>query len=300
HEANDRQVIETGRAVEFEEYSQLKDRSITWLTTKFPLRDAQGRIYAVAGISADITARKQAEEALRSHAARLEAAYKESESFSYSISHDLRAPLRAIDGFSRMLLKKHGDQFDEDSRRKFKVIRSNAQMMGKLIDDILSLSRLGRKQMSIELLDMDAIVREIWQELHADTANRNINLLVNSIPQGYGDRTLIKQVYSNLLGNAVKFTKLRNPALVEVGGNVHEDENVYYVKDNGAGFDMEYYDKLFGIFQRLHKPDEFEGTGVGLATVQRVIGRHGGRVWAEGKVDEGATFYFSLPVPQTR
>ncbi|HUH65433.1 MAG TPA: ATP-binding protein, partial [Syntrophales bacterium] len=247
----------------------------------------------------DIIERAQAEQEIRKRTAELEAAYKEAESFSYSISHDLRAPLRAIDGFSMMLLKKHGDQFDEESRRKFDVIRSNAQMMGKLIDDILSLSRLGRKQMSIELLDMDAIVREVWKELQVETANRNINLVTSGVPPVYGDRTLVKQVYANLLGNAIKFTKFRDPALIEVGGEVHKDENVYYVKDNGAGFDMAYYDKLFGIFQRLHKPDEFEGTGVGLATIQRVIQRHGGSVWAEGKVDEGATFYFSLPLPHT-
>ena len=272
----------------------------SWSVRAAPVRDGAGNIIGAIEIAHDITARKQAEEEISKRTAQLEAAYKEAESFSYSISHDLRAPLRAIDGFSMMLLKKHGDQFDEESRRKFDVIRSNAQMMGKLIDDILSLSRLGRKQMSIELLNMDAIVSEVWQELQMETANRNINLTTNGMPPGYGDRTLIKQVYANLLGNAVKFSKFRNPAVVEVGGHVHEDENVYYVKDNGAGFDMEYYDKLFGIFQRLHKPEEFEGTGVGLATIQRVINRHGGKVWAEGKVDEGATFYFSLPSSHTQ
>ncbi len=143
------------------------------------------------------------------------------------------------------------------------------------------------------------VVREIWKDFHTDTASRNIALTVNGMPKGYGDRTMIRQVFSNLLGNAVKFTKLRNLALVEVGGHTDRNENVYYVKDNGAGFDMAYYDKLFGIFQRLHRADEFEGTGVGLATVQRVIQRHGGRVWAEGKVDGGATFYFSLPLQKS-
>lgn len=229
----------------------------------------------------------------------LEAANKELESFSYSVSHDLRAPLRAIDGYARMLLKKHEHEFDEDSMRRFNVIRSSAHMMGQLIDDLLSFSRLSRKDFSTSKIDMEALIGEVWKELQADTPDRKINLTVNSMPSGYGDRALIRQVYMNLLSNAVKFTKFQDPALIEVGGHVDGNDDVYYVKDNGVGFDMTYYDKLFGVFQRLHKADEFEGTGIGLATVQRMINRHGGRVWAEGKVDEGATFYFSLPPPQT-
>jgi len=244
--------------------------------------------------------RKQGEEAIKERTVQLEAAYREIESFSYSVSHDLRAPLRAIDGFSLMLLKKHGDQFDKDTLRKFNVIRSNAQTMGQLIDDILTISRLGRKEMSIEKLDMSAIVREIWKELETINPGRNMAITVNGMPEGYGDGTLIRQAYLNLLGNAVKFSKYREKAIVEAGGHNKGNEHVYYIRDNGVGFDMAYYDKLFGVFQRLHKADEFEGTGVGLATVERVIKRHGGRVWAEGKVNEGATFYFSLPLPHTR
>jgi len=179
--------------------------------------------------------------------------------------------------------------------RKFNVIRSSSQQMGQLIDDILTLSRLGRKHMSMSKIDMAALIGDVWKELQATAPDRKINLTVNGMPPGYGDRTLIKQVYSNLLANAVKFTKFRDPAFIEVGGRTDGSEDVYYVKDNGVGFDMAYYDKLFGVFQRLHKPDDFEGTGIGLATVQRIINRHGGRVWAEGKVNEGAAFYFSLP-----
>jgi len=194
-----------------------------------------------------------------------------------------------------MILKKVGDKFDEETMRKFNVIRSNAQMMGQLIDDILTLSRVVKKHLSTSQLEMDAVIREVWKELETINPERNMKLTVQDVPVSYGDRTLIKQVYANLLSNAVKFTKYRDPALIETGGYAEGNENVYYVRDNGVGFEMEYYDKLFGIFQRLHKPDEFEGTGVGLATVERIVQRHGGRVWAEGKVNEGATFYFTLP-----
>ncbi|MGO9138637.1 MAG: PAS domain S-box protein [Syntrophales bacterium] len=276
------------------------DGSVRWVQDRaHPRFDQNGKLVRYIGATLDITERKQAEESLRTHAARLEAANKELESFSYSVSHDLRAPLRAIDGYARMLLKKHGHEFDEDSMRKFNVIRSSAHMMGQLIDDLLTLSRLGRKEISMSKIDMGVLIADVWKELQADTPDRKINLTVNRMPSGYGDRALIKQVYMNLLSNAVKFTKFRDTALIEVGGHVDGNDDVYYVKDNGVGFDMAYYDKLFGVFQRLHKADEFEGTGIGLATVQRMINRHGGRVWAEGKVDEGATFYFSLPPPQT-
>jgi len=233
--------------------------------------------------------------ALEEGTAKLEEMNKELESFSYSVSHDLREPLRAIDGYARMILKKQGDKFDDDTLRKFNDIRSNAQKMGQLIDDILALSRLGKKQMVMSNIDMDQLIRDVWKDLQAINPERNMTLTIHSMPSGYGDRMLIKQVYSNLLGNAIKFTKNRNAAHIEAGGCTEDDEDIYYVKDNGIGFDMAYYDQLFGIFQRLHSHDDFEGTGVGLATVQRIIQRHGGRVWAEGKVSEGATFYFSLP-----
>ena len=234
-------------------------------------------------------------DALAERTAKLEEINKELESFSYSVSHDLRAPLRAIDGYARMILKKQVDKFDKDTLNKFNAIRSNVHMMAQLIDDLLTFSRLGKMQMVMSKIDMDQLVRDVWKELQAINPERNITLTMQSMPTGYGDMKLIRQVYSNLLGNAVKFTKNRDAALIEVGGRTVNDEDVFYVKDNGVGFDMAYYDKLFGIFQRLHSADEFEGTGVGLATIQRIIHRHGGRVWAEGQVNEGATFYFSLP-----
>ena len=174
----------------------------------------------------------------------------------------------------------------------------NAQRMGQLIDDLLDFSRLGRKQMSLTKIDMEQMVRDLWKELEAANPDRTVTLSVNGVTAGYGDRALIRQVLFNLLANAFKLRQPRAEAAIEVGGAIHGHEIVYYVKDNGVGFDMPYYDKLFGVFQRLHAVEDFEGTGVGLATVQRIIHRHGGRVWAESKVDRGATFYFSLPTQQ--
>lgn len=267
-----------------------------FLVSATPITDDQGKIIGSVHVARDITKRKKAEESLKERSAELEILNKELESFSYSVSHDLRAPLRAIDGFSRMILKKYGHTFDEEMTRKFGVIRTNTQTMGQLIDALLTLSRLNSKQMSIVKLDMENIVREVWTELQTINPERTMNLTVHAMKPGYGDRTLVKQVYSNLLANAVKFTKYRAAAAIETGSYAEYTEHVYYVKDNGAGFDMAYSDKLFGVFQRLHTVDEFDGTGVGLATVHRIILRHGGRVWAEGTVDEGACFYFSLPV----
>ena len=265
-----------------------------------PVWDAEGNIVGAGEVAHDITERKKVEEDLKERTAKLEEINKELESFSYSISHDLRAPLRAIDGYARMILKKEGDRFDEDTMRKFNAIRSNSQMMGKLIDDILNLSRLGRAKMSIVNMEMEGIIEDVWKEQQAINPERNMTLTIQAMPSGYGDRILIGQVFSNLIANAVKFSMYRNPAQIEAGGYIDGDDHVYYIKDNGAGFDMAYYDKLFGIFQRLHNNPDFEGTGVGLATIKRVISMHGGHVWAEGKVEEGATFYFSLPSRRTQ
>ena len=246
-------------------------------------RDVDGNASAIIEVNTDITQRKKAEQALAEHVAKLEEINKELESFSYSISHDLRAPLRAIDGYSRMLLKKLGHEFDEDSLRKFNVIRSSSQMMGQLIEDILTLSCLGMAKMSLVDLEMEGIIKDIWKELETINPERNMTLTIQAMPSGYGDRTLIKQVYANLLGNAVKFTKYKSPGEIEAGGYTKGNENIYYVKDNGVGFDMAYYDKLFGIFQRLHNNPDFEGTGVGLATIQRAVHRHGGACGRKGK-----------------
>ncbi len=226
---------------------------------------------------------------------KLEVANKELESFSYSVSHDLRAPLRAIDGYSRMILKKQDEHFDEETRRQFQTIRDNVATMSRLIDDLLAFSRLGKQEMSKTNLDMEEMIREVWQNLLTINPGRNMTLCIEGIQAGMGDRSLIREVFSNLLGNAVKFTQKRDVARIEAGSHIEDNEMVYYVRDNGVGFDMKYYDKLFGVFQRLHSADEYEGTGVGLAIVQRIIQRHGGRIWAESKIDEGACFHFTLP-----
>ncbi len=227
----------------------------------------------------------------------LEAANKELEAFSYSISHDLRAPLRAIDGFSQMLREDCETRLDDEGRRFLATIRSNAQRMGELIDDILAFSRTSRYEMSFATIDMAALANEVFDEERRGAAERDIELRIGALPPAKGDRALIRQVLVNLASNAVKFTAGRERALIEVSGAAQGAENVYCVKDNGAGFDMQYKDKLFGVFQRLHRADQFEGTGIGLAIVKRVVGRHGGRVWAEGRIDAGASFSFTLPPP---
>ncbi len=226
---------------------------------------------------------------------KLEDANNELEAFAYSVSHDLRVPLRAIDGFSRIVIEDYEDKLDEEGIRLLNVVRDNTKKMGQLIDDILLLSRAGRQEMKISELDMSSLAKNIYTDFYQDTKERAVIFSVDDLPRARGDRALITQVFTNLIGNAIKFTGDKDISKIEVGYNIDKDDNIYYVKDNGAGFDMKYYDKLFGLFQRLHTQDEFKGTGVGLSIVQRVISRHGGRVWGEGEVDKGATIYFSLP-----
>jgi light-regulated signal transduction histidine kinase (bacteriophytochrome) len=226
---------------------------------------------------------------------KLEDANNELEAFAYSVSHDLRVPLRAIDGFSRIVIEDYEDKLDEEGIRLLNIVRDNTKKMGQLIDDILLLSRASRQEMKISELDMSSLANRVYLDFQQDTEGRNIAFKADNIPVAKGDRALLTQVFSNLIGNAIKFTREKENATIEVGSNEDKDYKIYYVKDNGAGFDMKYYDKLFGLFQRLHSQEEFEGTGVGLSIVQRIISRHGGRVWGEGEVDNGATIYFSLP-----
>lgn len=236
-------------------------------------------------------------ENLKRESEKLEDANKELEAFAYSVSHDLRVPLRAIDGFSRIVVEDYEDKLDDEGKRLLNIIRENTKKMSQLIDDILLLSRAGRHEMRISSIDMESLVMNIFEELKPSIEDRDVQLEIKSLPPAYGDRTLINQVLTNLISNSIKFTRIREKGIIEVGSKEEKNENVYYVKDNGAGFDMKYVNKLFGLFQRLHGADEFEGTGVGLSIVQRIIRRHGGRVWGEGKVNEGATIYFTLPKP---
>ncbi|MEN6621292.1 MAG: PAS domain S-box protein [Smithella sp.] len=272
------------------------DGSLHWVETRGVFQqDGENKVNRMLGVVMDITDRKQAEIALKEQAAQLEDANKELESFSYSVSHDLKAPLRAIDGYSRMLVKKYGNSLDEDAARLVNVIRENTECMSILIDDLLSFSRVLKSSIAISELNMDKLVKEVWAEIKKVNAERELELKVTNILPGKGDPALIKQVLVNLISNAVKFTKTRIKGIIEVGSYNENGDVAYCIKDNGVGFDMAYYDKLFGVFQRLHSHEEYEGTGVGLAIVQRIINRHGGHVWAKGKVDRGATFCFTLP-----
>ncbi|NQV35825.1 MAG: HAMP domain-containing protein [Phycisphaeraceae bacterium] len=220
---------------------------------------------------------------------------KELEGFSYSVSHDLRAPLRAVDGFSRVLEKDYGDTLDKEGKRLLEIVRTNVQRMGTLIDDLLSFSRLGRKAMHPGYVHMNELARDVYAELKSAVPERQINMDMHDVAPAWGDRNLIQQVFVNLISNAIKFTGGRDIGEIEIWSETKDDMNVYCVKDNGAGFEMEYADKLFGVFQRLHSDEEFEGTGIGLALVHRIIKRHEGSIWAESEPDKGATFYFALP-----
>ena len=232
------------------------------------------------------------EATVRKRTEALEAANKELESFSYSVSHDLRAPLRAVDGYARMLEEDYAARLDDEGRRLLAVVRQSSVRMGRLIDDLLAFSRLGRQQPAKQLVDMTELARDVVTELRNGAA---ASVELGALPSARADRALIRQVWTNLVGNALKYSGKRADARVEIGGRQDGGESVYWVRDNGVGFDMRYADKLFGVFQRLHRADEFDGTGVGLAIVQRVVARHGGRVWAEAKPGEGACFHFSLP-----
>jgi light-regulated signal transduction histidine kinase (bacteriophytochrome) len=250
----------------------------------------------------NINERKQAEESLKklneelqSTAAELALAYKDMESFSYSVSHDLRAPLRIIGALSDILLKDHHDKLDDEARRLLGAIQGHTKRMDKLVLALLDLSKAGSQEMRIDRIDMEKQALLIAADLKTTAPERKIEVTVENIPPAYGDIALIRQVLANLLSNAIKFTGARDVAVIVVGGRREDGEDVYYVKDNGTGFDMVYANKLFGVFERLHSEKEFEGIGIGLSVVERIVKRHGGRVWAEGSPDEGATFYFSLP-----
>ena len=272
-----------------------------FLVSTTPLYDSKGQPVGSVHVARDITERKAAEDQLAKQAAQLqerkaqlEEINSELESFSYSISHDLRAPLRAIDGFSRIILRQQGDKFDEKTRHQFNMIRDNINLMGVLIENLLSFSRVQKASMSISVIDMDKLSREVWNEIRTANKERKLNFKITKIKPGYGDLTLIRQVLFNLFSNAVKFTKNQKRSIIEMSSYIESDKTVYCIKDNGAGFDMAHYDKLFGVFQRLHSNEEYEGTGIGLAIVQRIINRHGGRVWANSEVEKGATFCFTL------
>jgi light-regulated signal transduction histidine kinase (bacteriophytochrome) len=239
---------------------------------------------------------RNAREELANRAAQLEATNKELEAFTYSVSHDLRAPLRHVAGYAELLRKHASAALDDKGQRYIKSILESAKKMGSLIDDLLGFSRIGRAEAKKSAVDLAQLAREVVAEFGQETSGRDITWTIGALPVCYGDRSMLRLALVNLISNAVKFTRMRSRAEIEIGcSRVNTHESEMFVKDNGAGFDMQYANKLFGVFQRLHLSEDFEGTGIGLATVQRIVHRHGGKMRAEGAVDQGATFYFSLP-----
>lgn len=267
-------------------------------------RDEAGRPVRMVGTNWDITEMKQSEQAIRAlneklqrRTTEVEEANRELEAFSYSVSHDLRAPLRAIDGFSRIVLEEYGGQLPAEAQEYLRDILANTQRMGQLVDDLLAFARLNRQPLQKRTVAVDKLISQCLAELQPRPQTEpRPQLTVAELPPCSADPALLKQVWLNLVENALKYSQVRRPAVIEIGATTQAHETVYFIKDNGVGFDMRYADKLFGVFQRLHRQEDYEGTGVGLAIVQRVIHRHGGRVWAQAQVDHGATFYFSLPV----
>jgi light-regulated signal transduction histidine kinase (bacteriophytochrome) len=271
-----------------------------------PIFNEQGKVTKVIGVSNDITERKQVEEEIHKlnaeledrvneRTAQLEAANKELESFSYSISHDLRAPLRAIDGFSSLIQDEYANQLPQDGIEMLHKVRLSAGRMNQLIDDLLRFSRFNRQPLNILLVQPLDIVQKALEIFRNEREGRQVEIVIGDMPACQADPSLLMQVWINLISNALKYSRKRTVAHIEMGCQPGEKEqHVYYIHDDGTGFDMQYADKLFGVFQRLHSESEFEGTGVGLALVQRIVSRHGGRIWADSEVDKGSTFYFTL------
>jgi PAS domain S-box-containing protein len=273
-----------------------------------PLRDADGKVAGGAAILRDISRRKRDEEEIRhlnrdlerrvrERTRELEAANDELKSFTYSVSHDLRAPLRGLDGFSRILLEDYGDRLDDEGRRHLETVRASALKMGALIDDLLRLSRLTRHPLEKERIDVEALVREVLEELRSEREGRQVEFEIAALPPVEADRGLLHQVFVNLISNAIKYTRPRAVAHVEIGScpdPLDPRTLCYFVRDDGVGFDMRYAGKLFGVFQRMHREQEYEGTGVGLAIVSHIVNRHGGRIWPDARPDHGATFSFTL------
>jgi PAS domain S-box-containing protein len=293
----EQEIIQSGKPlVDIEELVVWPDGRETWVsTTKMPLLDQTGEIIGTFGISRDITERKQAEVALQKAKLELEAANEELEAFSYSVSHDLRAPLRSIDGYSHALLEDYGELLPLEGRNFIGYVRSSARRMAELIEDLLKLSQVTRAHINSVPVDLTRLAENILAELQRTNPERRVRYSVAQNLTARGDLRLLQVVLENLLNNAWKYSSKQEQAEIEFGSKYENGQIIYFVRDNGAGFDMTYADKLFGAFQRLHTTTEFPGTGIGLATVQRIIHRHGGRVWAESTVDQGATFFFTLP-----
>jgi light-regulated signal transduction histidine kinase (bacteriophytochrome) len=297
---------EAGRAVEFTEQRMLclNGSPIDVEMAAAPL--VYDNENAAQVIIHDISDRKTSEEHIRrlnidlerrvrERTAEWEAANKELEAFSYSVSHDLRAPLRHIEGFVEILVSTKGQSLDEESRHYLATISESTKQMGRLIDDLLAFSRTARTELRKTRVRLQDLVQQCIKELQPEAAQRKVQWEVQDLPEVHADASLLRQVVLNLLSNALKYTRQREPSRIEIGAQTAVTEDIVFVKDNGVGFDMRYAHKLFGVFQRLHRSTDFEGTGIGLANVRRIINRHGGRTWAEAELSRGATFFFSLP-----
>jgi len=303
--ANYRRCLSVGESISYEEELNLESGKRDFETTLIPVRDESNQIYRIIGIARDITQRKRADEALRmvnisleervaERTKALEETNQELQAFSYSVSHDLRAPLRSIDGFSKILLEDYKDKLDDEGKEHLKIVCEASQRMGQLIDHMLMLSRLTLSEIRRELIDMEELALAVASDLQCAYPDRNIDFNIAKGLSVNSDPDLLKIVLENLFGNALKFTGQQSRALIEMGKTEKDGVTTYFVRDNGVGFDPKHADKIFAVFHRLHSNDQFPGDGVGLATVQRIIRRLGGKVWAEGEVGEGATFYFTI------
>jgi PAS domain S-box-containing protein len=285
-----------GETVNYDETLFVFGRAVPINFSLVPVRDECGRVAYLLAEGRDISALKRAEQALKLRTTELEAAVQELEAFSYSVSHDLRAPVRHIGSFSEMILADSSATLDTNSRQNLMIVRESARRMGRLIDDLLSFSRMARSELSQTTVDTARLVEAIVETLRRDAPDRRVEWKIGPLPKARGDQAMLELVFTNLLSNALKYTHTREAAVIEIGVRPGADsETVFFVRDNGVGFDMKYIGKLFHVFQRLHRAEEFEGTGIGLANVRRIVHRHGGRVWAESAVDRGAIFFFSLP-----
>lgn len=305
----ERQILENAKRGETRLYETVRIRKdgkpVDLSLAVSPIRDAQGNVVGVSSIARDITERKRAEEQIlrlnaelehrvQKRTAELTAANQELEAFTYSVAHDLRAPLRHIDAFTHILQEDFAGSFPPEAAQLLDTIRRGSENMSRLVNDLLNLAHVGRQEMKKERVPLNLLIEEVIAEMARETQARDIDWRIGQLPSVEGDPGLLKQVFANLLSNAVKYTRPRDRAIIEIGLRTMDNERVIFVRDNGVGFSMKYAAKLFGVFQRLHRAEEFEGTGVGLAIVERVVKRHGGHIWAESEVNQGATFYFTL------
>jgi PAS domain S-box-containing protein len=304
--------VKNGTSFDIEFRIRRYDGEYHWFKTRaVPIHDSEGRLIRWLGSNTDIDSIRKAEDQLRNYSKdleqrvilrteQLEAANKELEAFSYSVSHDLRAPLRSVHGFTKILLEDYEPILDDEGKRICQIISSSATQMGKLIDDLLSFSRIGRTNMNPSMLDMRSLAKAAYEEISSSDQKLRTKLKLGKLHKVFGDANLLRIIWNNLISNAIKYSSKEKISEIGIKSQIKYDSIVYSIKDNGVGFDMDYKHKLFGVFQRLHSEAEFEGNGVGLAIVQRIILKHGGKVWAEGEVGKGATFYFSLPITGDR